>query len=241
MIKGDNLKTFKIFVLSMILLLICCVGIASATDNNDYLNDSEYEINDIDENVLSSDNPDILGDDIQDSSENVYEIYVGSNITEDGGNGSYENPFATLDLACSDVNGKNNVKINIFDGTYYVGSNLKFNTSNLLMQSINGGNVIIKPVGSEKNSQSLGFVSQYANFTFSNITFDANVTGITSESWNWFRVIEGKFMDGKFYNCKRLSTRAVRATSTPTFAASWRAPSIRPTAGSWFSMRRRCS
>ena len=44
----------------------------------------------------------------------------------------YENPFATLDLACSDVNGKNNVKINIFDGTYYVGSNLKFNTSNLL-------------------------------------------------------------------------------------------------------------
>ena len=205
MIKGDNLKTFKIFVLSMILLLICFVGIASATDNNDYLNDSEYEINDIDENVLSSDNPDILGDDIQDSSENVYEIYVGSNITEDGGNGSYENPFATLDLACSDVNGKNNVKINIFDGTYYVGSNLKFNTSNLLMQSINGGNVIIKPVGSEKNSQSLGFVSQYANFTFSNITFDANVTGITSESWNWFRVIEGKFMDGKFYNCNFLN------------------------------------
>ena len=30
--------------------------------------------------LLSSDNPDILGDDIQDSSENVYEIYVGSNI-----------------------------------------------------------------------------------------------------------------------------------------------------------------
>ena len=167
MIKGDNLKTFKIFVLSMILLLICFVGIASATDNNDHLSDSEYEINDIDENVLSSDNPDILGDDIQDSSENVYEIYVGSNITEDGGNGSYENPFATLDLACSDVNGKNNVKINIFDGTYYVGSNLKFNTSNLLMQSINGGNVIIKPVGSEKYSQSLDFVSQYTNFTFS--------------------------------------------------------------------------
>lgn len=211
MIKGDNLKTFKIFVLSMILLLICCVGIASATDNNDYLNDSEYEINDIDENVLSSDNPDILGDDIQDSSENVYEIYVGSNITEDGGNGSYENPFATLDLACSDVNGKVNVKINIFDGIYYVGSNLKFNTSNLLMQSINGGNVIIKPVNSNSYSQSLGFVSASSNFTFSNITFDAKDYGYVqnytpiSGNYSWFNVMKGEFMDGKFHNCTFLN------------------------------------
>ena len=132
-------KQLKVFVLTMMILLICCVGQVSATNDNSSLtyDGDEIIVNDIDnENILSSVNNN------QKSSEEFYEVHVGQNITEDGGNGSYENPFATLDLACINVNSKGNVKINIFDGIYYVGSNLKFNTSNLLIQSINGRNVI---------------------------------------------------------------------------------------------------
>lgn len=201
-------KQLKVFVLTMMILLICCVGQVSATNDNSSLtyDGDEIIVNDIDnENILSSVNNN------QKSSEEFYEVHVGQNITEDGGNGSYENPFATLDLACIDVNGKGNVKINIFDGIYYVGSNLKFNTSNLLMQSINGGNVIIKPVNSNSYSQSLGFVSASSNFTFSNITFDAKDYGYVqnytpiSGNYSWFNVVKGKFMDGKFHNCTFLN------------------------------------
>ena len=38
--------------------------------------------------------------------ENSRVIYVGQNTTEDGGNGSYKNPFSTLQFACNNVSGE---------------------------------------------------------------------------------------------------------------------------------------
>ena len=44
-------------------------------------------------------------------------IYIGQNSSSDGGNGSYENPYSTLKLACDNVNGEETTIINIFNGS----------------------------------------------------------------------------------------------------------------------------
>ena len=67
-------------------------------------------------------------------------VFVGQNRTSDGGNGSYENPYNSLNLTCGHVNGEDKVIINIFDGTYTVDSYLKFNASNLIINGL-GNNV----------------------------------------------------------------------------------------------------
>ena len=77
------------------------------------------------------------------SENNNVQIYVGHNHDDNGGNGSYENPFANLTLACQNVSGQDKVTINIFNGTYYLGSQLNFDTNNLTIKGING-EVIIK-------------------------------------------------------------------------------------------------
>jgi uncharacterized coiled-coil protein SlyX len=103
-----------------------------------------------------------------------YIIYVGQNITDDGGNGSYENPFANLTLASNNVNGQDKVTVNIFNGTYYLGSILEFNTNNLHINGING-KVIIKNVYNRLDGLygEAFSLNSNANFTMSNIVFDA--------------------------------------------------------------------
>ena len=106
--------------------------------------------------------------------ENSRVIYVGQNTTEDGGNGSYKNPFSTLQFACNNVSGENKVTVNIFNGTYYIGSHLKFDTNNLFINGL--GNVIIKNQFNniKCGNQAFGLKSSSANFTMHNIIFDAS-------------------------------------------------------------------
>ena len=96
-------------------------------------------------------------------SENL-EIYVGQNKTDDGGDGSPENPFATFNLACDYANtqNKSQVNLNIYNGTYYLDSHLKFNTSNLVINGI--GSPIIKNFYKEENTvMAFGLVSSSSN------------------------------------------------------------------------------
>ena len=126
-------------------------------------------------------------------SDEEYIIYVGKNTTSDGGNGSYENPFATLKLACANVSdGKNKVTLNIFEGSYVLDSHLKFNTSNLKIQGM--GNVVIKSLNitdadlnwatifSNPLITGISLTGPLVNFTYSNLIFDGSGWGLDDNS-----------------------------------------------------------
>ncbi len=158
------MKIRYLFIL-FILIYACSCSLVFASDNG---------TSDMGEHVLNKENL-IINESAQENNfENSYgenllndsnsiEIYVGENKTTDGGNGSYDNPYGTLDLACKNVNGEEKTTINIFNGTYQLNSLLKFNTSNLVINGL-GNNCTIK-------GNAFAFYSSSANFTFNNLIF----------------------------------------------------------------------
>ena len=106
--------------------------------------------------------------------EDSYILYVGINKTDDGGNGSIENPYGSLELASNNIHGENKVQLNIYDGIYYVGADLKFNTSNLYINAINNNVVLKNLYNAGGYNQYIGLTSVNANCTISNIIFDAS-------------------------------------------------------------------
>lgn len=183
----------SIFLLIFIIFSLNCV---IATDNstislNSLNDDSNIEItssysdivncdslssSNLENNKLSEEN---IG---SDSGSKI--IYVGHNNNTEGGNGSIDNPFTTFKFACDNVSGEDNVTVYVLGGTYYLGEGmisgshtpLIFNTNNLNIVGING-TVIIKNYFNVKkggNSEALALTSSSANFTFSNLIFDAS-------------------------------------------------------------------
>ena len=202
-------KSSKILILAIFLVLICCVGAASAAeiDNStaDIVSVSDEAIGEVEEvsqdTTLASVDEVSVDDKLMDvESENETSqisectIYVGQNTTEDGGNGSYDNPFATFNLACDSVNEyKDLINVNIFEGTYYMTPNLVFNTSNLNINGVDG-DVILKNsecVAATSTSEpgsliSFGLVSDSANFTMSNVIFDSSDWNLINGYLNYF-------------------------------------------------------
>jgi hypothetical protein len=128
----------------------------------------EEQVDDVDDTTLTAEN-----DNGQTSSEEVsYNIYVDESVAEDG-DGSKENPYKTLDSVQSNYGDKsNNITINLFDGTYYIGSELEFASSNLNIKS-EGNNVILKNLNNIYGSkQAITLISESTIFSMSNITFD---------------------------------------------------------------------
>ena len=205
--------SFKgIFWSILLLSLIISIGMVSASDANNATTDIVTESGEIDlTDINEEDNLEISQDNqiysqkdnleiSQDNQVSLQEnnsrvIYVGQNKTGDGGNGSYENPYQTLKLACDNVNGEDTVEINLFNGTYYLNSELKFNTNNLLIQGINGKTIIENPDDGIKVS--LGFPDRTTphNYTFSNIIFMD-----CKNIWDGFTVMDGTGC-GIFNNC----------------------------------------
>ena len=95
-------------------------------------------------------------------------------LKNDGGNGSIENPYGSLELASNNIHGENKVQLNIYDGIYYVGADLKFNTSNLYINAINNNVVLKNLYNAGGYNQYIGLTSVNANCTISNIIFDAS-------------------------------------------------------------------
>lgn len=165
----------------------CSDNVISTQEDNNYFSiDSDIDELTIDEGSNVKEVSLESSDDMKQSSDGSYTIFVGKNTTSDGGNGSYENPFATLDLACSDVNSfKDSVTVNIFEGTYYMTPNLLFNTSNLNIVGVNSSIVLKNSEcipGSSSGPGSLisfGLASGSGNFTMSNVIFD-------SSEWNLY-------------------------------------------------------
>ena len=210
-----------IFMLVLLLSLIVSIGLVSATDVNDTTTDSRMQSSEIDLTDIEKDNLEISQENqIFSQEENSRVIYVGQNTTEDGGNGSYKNPFSTLQFACNNVSGEDKVTVNIFNGTYYIGSHLKFDTNNLFINGINGQVIIQNKYKSiSEGMMTFNLKSSLANFTICNIVFDFSnlatyISPLFSENVNYGTYINCTFnlgshtglsgsseFNSKFINC----------------------------------------
>lgn len=193
----------KLFILVLVISIIFSVAVVSAADNetsNDIITQTnETDINEItDEDVEleNTQNQELLSGD-----DNSRVIYVGENKTSDGGNGTSDNPFNSFELACNNLSGEEKVEINVYNGTYYLDSDLKFNTSNLFINGI--GEVIIKNLRNEPGAYaSLGLISSKSNFTFNNIIFNgSNCIYLHANADRHFFVFNGNANEGVFNNC----------------------------------------
>ena len=195
---GKKVKlSLRFFIISMLVMMICCVSAVSATDINgtdvvsddiivdevaNNIEDVENELTDVEGINLADDvnNLDLndFNDNLEDGASDSLVIYVNQNQSGDG-EGSYDNPFKDLDLACQNINGEDNVTIFISSGTYEMGDNLNFDVDNLNICGI-GGEVVIKnkynkaSTGYDFKGEAFKLTSSSANLTVSNLTFDSS-------------------------------------------------------------------
>lgn len=194
----------------LILSIIFTMGVVSASED---MNNTFVCINEINDDSISVDNSfdgiiptESSNDDLSD--ENDYVIYVGNKNSTEEGNGSYENPFSTLNNAHSNIKEyKKSITLNIFEGIYYLDSDLRFNTSNLNIQSVSG-NVIFKNFDNIKGTSSnpgsqiaFGTLSSNVNFTMNGITFDASDWTLVNGRYNYFAPFVGDNANVTFNNC----------------------------------------
>ena len=214
-IRVMNFK--NIFWLILLLSILISIGFVSATDVNDTTTDIMAQPNENDLIDINEENNLETPQDNQISSqENSHVIYVGQNTTSDGGNGSYENPYQTLKLACDNVNGEDTVEINLFNGTYYLNSELKFNTSNLVIHGING-KVIIKSTNTS-TSKAIQLMFSSGNFEMNNIIFDASLNPKFSEYLGHsFYPFSGNANQGIFNNCSFIGFKYSRITGAQEY------------------------
>ena len=201
------MKFKYLLIIFLIFYIIMSCSFVVASDNTTgissekILNQQEITVDEENTEILIEDDylADFEDNDylFDDNINNSIEIYVGENKTSDGGNGSYNNPYATLDLACQNVNGENKATVNIFNGTYYLGSLLKFNTSNLFINGINGKVIIKNEKNTYQDQQAFSLQSSTANFTMKNIMFDSSVT----VSGGQFTSFIGNANYGTYINC----------------------------------------
>ena len=200
----------KILILAIFLVFICCVSAASAAENDnvtasgDELAVDEVAADDVidEQDTLASSEVDV-DEKLAEDSPSEYVVWVGTNSTP-GGQGTEDDPFSTLDSACGSISEyKENVTVNIYDGNYALGSELKFNTSNLHIKAV-GNNVVIKNLlNTNSAKQAFGLVeSDNGNFTMSNVIFDgSNWTQRNSKSYYFTPFVNGVNNFVRFDNC----------------------------------------
>lgn len=196
-----------IFWLVLLLSVIISMGIVSATDMNDTTIDNVTQTNEIDlTDINQEDNLEISQvNHLSSQEQNSRVIYVGQNKSSNGGNGTEDNPFESFELACNNLSGEEKVKINVYNGTYYINSDLKFNTSNLVINGM--GEVIIKNLKNEPGIHaSFGLSSSSGNFTFSNLIFDGSNCTVSNGD-RYFYVFMGKSNLGIFNDCSFINFR----------------------------------
>ena len=169
----------KLSIIMLLILTFCSLSAVSALD----LNSSDISIDDasiiqtsFDDEITVEDNENPVDclestQNIQTTSSEEVNIHVGTNSTPDG-NGTEDNPFASLNLARDYVNSgetKSKVTVNIHDGVYYLGETLNFNTPDLNIIGV-GNSVVIKNLF---NNTAQSFASSN-KFTMTNVIFNAS-------------------------------------------------------------------
>ena len=205
------------FFIFLCLVLLFSINLGFAIDfnesNNSYSYNDEIDLNnnllEIDE-VIITDNSEneldlsenvVVSESKDNFSNNEFIVYVGINQTEDGGNGSYGNPFSSLELACNNVVDKENVVINIFNGTYNVTNDFNFNAKKILIQGTGGNIVFNYPINKVVASASYSFIltSPKSQIMFKNIIFDGSAPTVGSTPIR--RIIQATSSNiAEFYN-----------------------------------------
>ena len=202
----------KILILAIFLVFICCVSAASAAENDnvtasgDELAVEEVAADDVvdEQDTLASSEVDV-DEKLAIDSPSECVIWVGTNSTP-GGQGIEDDPFPTLDSACSAANNggfKSKVTVNIKEGTYTIGSELKFNTSNLHINALDSKVVIKNVYNTATSKQSFSLVEKNnGNFTMSNVIFDGSGwTQYNSNNGYYTPFCNGNNNQIKFDNC----------------------------------------
>ena len=132
-------------------------------------------------------------------------IYVGENKNGNG-NGTKENPFATLNLAYESVKEQHydKITINIFNGTYELNKELKFDTDELTVQGISG-EVIIIPPDTDNPKAAFELSSSTSKFFMNNVTFDGtnSFSPMLTSGWiTFFQPFYGVENTVTYFNCK---------------------------------------
>ena len=232
------MKFNKYLICALFLVLICCIGAASAAEADDVvaaddaIDEEVTEAVDVSDEVVDdslgvSEEPALSDGENNGSDLNEVVIYVGTN--DNDGDGSPENPFSTLMLArnkIAETNTKNAI-INIYDGTYQVPRNYEsqnkpftFATDNLIINGI-GKNVILIP---DKNDNDRSFVltTTSANFTMNNIIFNsaAGTTKAINGDNKFFKPVSGN-VNAKITNCTFLGNQYTQLPRCIDFNTSY--------------------
>ncbi len=107
------------------------------------------------------------------SSQSSQFVYVDEN-NGNVGNGSYENPYSSLELVKDNAGELDSLTVNIFNGTYYLGSELKFNVNNLIINGMNDSVIIKNLYDDRTHKEAFEVSSNSANVTMNNIIFDGS-------------------------------------------------------------------
>ena len=112
------MKFRAILIISLIFVLLMFVNVISATELDNISLENNYE-GDLNYNYELNHETNLLENNM--GFNDSIEIYIGQNTTNDGGNGSYDNPYNSFNLAYNYVNtiNKSQVTINVFDGVYW--------------------------------------------------------------------------------------------------------------------------
>ena len=232
------MKFNKYLICALFLVLICCIGAASAADSddvvaaNDTIDEAVSEAVDVSDEVVDdslgvSEEPALSDGENNGSDLNEVVIYVGTN--ENDGDGSPENPFSTLMLArnkIAETNTKNAI-INIYDGEYEVprnnpnqGTPFTFGTDNLIINGI-GKNVSFVPFRTDVTC-SFVLTTTSANFTMNNIIFNsaAGLTKAITGDNKFFKPVSGN-VNAKITNCTFLGNQYTQLPRCIDFNTSY--------------------
>ena len=199
------MKFNRYLICALFLVLICCIGAASAADAGDDVVAADDTIDEavseaidvsdeIDEEPLGVSEEPALSDG-ETGSDEGYVIYVGNN-TQDG-NGTYENPFKNFQLACDNVTSQEKVTLKIFAGEYDLGGSYYFDTNDLNIIGIDGKVTINSKFainddelmdqyfadGQILMGECFGLTSKVGTFSMENIIFDSSIRDTKNQNF----------------------------------------------------------
>lgn len=193
----DNMRFNKLLFIFLIFILFFSINFVSASEN---ISDDNYMQSVVDDEILihENDGGDVVLSESSIEESNYQVIFVGQN--DEDGNGSFENPFSNFKVASQNIDGKDNVMINVREGNYSIDSKVEFNVNNLIICPYNYEKVMISPLNDEGDYY-FSCNSPLSNFTVSDITFDA----LLFNNFDYFQVWDKNFNQGLFKNCSFLN------------------------------------
>ena len=174
------MKKKYFFSILLIFCIILSVNFVAAQETNNLsesiISNQFEDVSEIEYSMEKFKVSDVSSDEILEegnSSQSSQLVYVSENTNYEG-NGSYESPYSSLEVMKNNTGELDSLTVNIFNGTYYMGSELKFNVNNLIVNGMNGSVVIKSAYDDRTHKEAFEVSSDLANVTMNNIIFDGS-------------------------------------------------------------------